>query len=158
LGTSDWVISIIGTRKQNGVEMAELKTKPSGEDIEQFLSGISDEKKRRDSIALVDMMRQITLAEPVVWASSMVGFGTYEYTYASGRKGTYFVVGFAPRKTDLTLYGLRGAAQHEELLSKLGKYKTGKGCLYIKRLEDIDLPTLRELIQQAYANKDKDGC
>lgn len=136
--------------------MAELKTKPTGEDIDQFLSRIEDAKKRQDSLILVDMMRQITNTEPKIWASSMVGFGDHHYHYASGREGDMFVIGFAARKQDLTLYGLAGFDQQEPLLKKLGKYKAGKGCLYIKRLEDIDLPTLRTLIQQSFDHKMKD--
>jgi hypothetical protein len=135
--------------------MAEAKTKPSGEDIDLFLSGIEDAKKRQDSFVLVDMMRQVTNTEPKIWASSMVGFGNHHYHYPSGREGDVFVIGFAPRKQDLTLYGLMGFDQHEQILSKLGKYKTGKGCLYIKRLEDVDLPTLNTLIQQAFEHKMK---
>ena len=138
--------------------MAEPKTRPTGEDIDQFLSGIGDAKQRQDSLILVDMMRQITQAEPKIWANSMVGFGEHHYHYASGREGDVFVIGFAPRKQDLVLYGLRGSDQEELLLKKLGKYKTGKGCLYIKRLEDIDLPTLRTLIQQSFDHKMKDSA
>jgi hypothetical protein len=135
--------------------MAEPKTKPTGEDIDQFLSGIEDAHKRQDSLVLVDLMRQVTQAEPKIWAGSMVGFGNQHYQYASGREGDTFVIGFAPRKQDLTIYGLAIMDQPESLLNKLGKYKTGKGCLYIKRLEDIDLPTLRAMIQQAFEHKTK---
>jgi hypothetical protein len=138
--------------------MADIKTKPTGEDIDQFLSGIEDEKKRQDCRFLVDMMRQVTNTEPKIWASSMVGFGDHYYHYASGRQGDTFVAGFAPRKQDLTLYGLTGFDQHEQLLEKLGKYKAGKGCLYIKRLEDIDLPTLRSMIQVSFAHRMKDAA
>ena len=136
--------------------MPEPKTKPTGEGIDQFLSGIADAQKRQDSLTLVNMMRQITNVEPKIWASSMVGFGDHHYHYASGREGDTFVIGFAPRKQDLTLYGLMGVDPQEQLLQKLGKYKAGKGCLYIKRLEDIDLPTLRILIQQSFDHKMKD--
>lgn len=133
--------------------MAELKTKPTGEDVDQFLNGISDEKKRQDCFTLVELMRQVTKAEPKLWGSSMVGFGDHHYHYASGREGETFMLGFSPRKQDLTLYGLRGSEELDQLLGKLGKYKSGKGCLYIKRLEDIDLPTLRALIQGSFNRK-----
>ncbi len=136
--------------------MAEPKTKPTGEGIDQFLSGIADAQKRQDSLTLLDIMRQITNTEPKIWAGSMIGFGDHHYHYASGREGDTFVIGFAPRKQDLTLYGLLGADPPEQLLQKLGKYKAGKGCLYIKRLDDIDLPTLRTLIQQSFDHKMKD--
>ena len=135
--------------------MAELKTKPTGEDIDQFLNGISDEKIRQDCFTLLEMMRQITKIEPKLWASSMVGFGDHHYKYASGREGDTFIIGFAPRKEKLVLYGLLGFVQKELLREKLGKYKVGVGCLYIKRLEDIDLPTLRQLVQQSFENKIK---
>ena len=133
--------------------MAEMKTKPTGEDVAQFLNGMDDEKKRADSFRLMEIMREITQTEPKLWASSMVGFGDHHYKYASGREGDTFLIGFAPRKGDLTLYGLRAAEDHEQLLEKLGKYKSGKGCIYLKRLDDVDLPTLRELIRQAFDHK-----
>jgi hypothetical protein len=133
--------------------MAELKTKPTGEDVKQFLNSINDEKKRQDSFTLLEMMREITRIEPKLWASSMVGFGDHHYRYASGREGDTFLIGFAPRKQELALYGLSGSEQKEQMLAKLGKYKGGTGCLYIKRLDDIDLPTLRELIRQSFEHK-----
>ncbi len=136
--------------------MAEMKTKPTGEDVGQFLNGISDAKRRQDCFTLLDLMKQVTRFEPKLWASSMVGFGDHHYKYASGREGDTFVIGFSPRKQDLTLYGLLGADPPEQVLEKLGKYKAGKGCLYIKRLDDIDLPSLRELIQRAFDHKIKD--
>ncbi len=133
--------------------MAELKTKPTGEDVEQFLNGVAGERKRQDSFILLKLMKQVTGLEPRLWGGSMVGFGEYHYQYASGHAGDTFLVGFSPRKQALTLYVLSGFEQQERLLERLGKYKTGKGCLYINRLEDVDLPTLRSLIEQAYAHK-----
>jgi hypothetical protein len=133
--------------------LAEAKTKPSGEDVGQFINGISDEQKRQDCLTLLDLMRQVTQLEPKLWASSMVGFGERHYKYESGREGDTFIIGFAPRKQALTLYGLSGFKQQEQLLEKLGKYKTGKGCLYINQLSDVHLPTLRELIQQTFQHK-----
>ena len=128
--------------------MADLKTKPTGEDVERFLNAIPDEQKRQDCFTLLDLMRQASGLEPRIWASSMVGFGEYHYKYASGHAGDAAIVGFAPRKGNLTLYVLSGFDGQEQLLEKLGKHKAGKGCLYIKRLDDIDLPTLRLLVQQ----------
>lgn len=130
--------------------MAEMKTKPTGENVTDFLNQISDDQKRRDSFALVKLMQQITKKKPKVWASSMIGFGDYHYEYASGRKGDVFAVGFAPRKRDLTLYVMHGCDGQGQLIKKLGKCKTSKACLYIKRLDDVHLPTLRKLIQLAY--------
>ena len=137
--------------------MADLKTVPTGEDITQFLAAIPDDKKRQDSIAVMELMREVTALEPKLWASSMVGFGEYHYQYASGREGTTFLMGFAPRKDALTLYGLRASEEQAPLLSQLGKYKSGKGCLYIKSLADIDLTVLRTLMQQAFEMKSSDS-
>ena len=129
--------------------MAELKTKPTDQSVEAFLSGLSDEKKRQDSFTLLDLMKKVTGAEPKMWGSSIIGFGDYHYTYASGREGDWFLTGFSPRKQNLTLYITAGFDQYEALLKQLGKYTTGKSCLYIKKLEDIDLPTLKRLIEQS---------
>jgi hypothetical protein len=129
--------------------MAEPKTKPTDQPVEQFLKGVSDEKKRQDCFTLVDLMKQITKTEPKMWGSSIVGFGDYHYRYASGREGDAPLAGFSPRKEALTLYISGGFEQYGQLLKTLGKYKTGKACLYIKSLEDIHLPTLRKLIQQS---------
>lgn len=129
--------------------MAEPKTKPTGEDVESFLNNMSDEKKRQDCFTLLEMMKQITNLEPKIWASSMIGFGNYHYKYASGHEGDAFIVGFSPRKQNLTIYILTGFEQEQQLLEKLGKHTTGKGCLYVKRLDDVHLPTLRSLIQHS---------
>ena len=129
--------------------MAEQKTTPTGEDAHDMLNTIGDASKRQDCLALLAMMREITQVEPKVWAGSMVGFGDHHYKYASGREGDTFVVGFAPRKQALTLYVLSGFEGQEQLLEKLGRYTTGKGCLYVKRLADVDLPTLRQLIERS---------
>lgn len=129
--------------------MAEVKTKPSKDSVERFLNSVTDEQKRKDSFALLQLMKQITKQEPVMWGNSIVGFGTYHYKYASGREGDWLLVGFSPRKQNLTLYFMSGFDQHANLLKRLGKHTTGKGCLYIKKLDDIDLPTLKQLIRQS---------
>jgi hypothetical protein len=127
--------------------MAELKTQPTDQDVVAFLSAIPDEKKRRDSFAILTLMKEITQAEPVMWGASIIGFGSYHYCYESGREGDWFLTGFSPRKQNLTLYIMSGFEQYDALLARLGKHTTGKACLYIKRLEDIDLPTLKELVR-----------
>lgn len=127
--------------------MAELKTQPTNQDVVAFINTIADEKKRQDSFILLEMMRQITQAEPVMWGDSIVGFGRYHYHYASGRQADWPLTGFSPRKQNLTLYIMSGFDQYEKLLEKLGKHTTGKACLYIKRLENIDLATLEELVR-----------
>jgi hypothetical protein len=129
--------------------MAELKTKPTDQSVESFLNGIPDEQKRADAFAIVKLMKQVTRAEPQMWGSSIVGFGRYHYKYASGHEGDAPLTGFSPRKQNLTLYLMLGADDYTDLLKKLGKHKTGKGCLYINRLADVDLPTLKELVKQS---------
>ena len=131
--------------------MAELKTKPNEQSVEAFLNRVEDEKKRQDCRTILEIMKQITKAEPQMWGTSMVGFGTYHYKNESGREGDWFVAGFSPRKQNLTLYIMAGFSQYDELLSKLGKFKTGKSCLYINKIEDVDLPTLKELIKHSVA-------
>lgn len=129
--------------------MATLKTTKTSVSAEDFLAQVPDEQTRQDCHALSQLMQDITGAPPKMWGSSIVGFGDYHYTYQSGREGDWFVVGFSPRKQQISLYLACDLAQHEALLARLGKIKHGKGCLYIKRLSDIDLPTLAELIQAA---------
>ena len=101
-------------------------------------------------------MREVTQEEPKLWASSILGFGDRQYEYESGREGDTYLIVFAPRKGELNLYGLRASTNAEQLLKKLGKFKSGKGCLYIKHLEDIDLATLRQLIRKAFEQKSRD--
>lgn len=127
--------------------MAEAKTQRTKQSVTAFLRRIPDEQKQKDAFALVDIMRQITKAEPVMWGSSIVGFGTYRYQYASGRTGEWPLTGFSPRKQNMTLYIMSGFEQYDNLLKGLGKFKTGKACLYINRLDDVHLPTLRKLIK-----------
>ena len=129
--------------------MAALKTTPNDRSIEAFLDGIGDEKKKRDSYRILELMRQVTGEEAQMWGDSIVGFGSYHYKYASRREGDWFLTGFSPRKQAITLYIMAGFDQYEALMSQLGYYKTGKSCLYIKKLEDIDLPTLCELVKQS---------
>ena len=129
--------------------MAENKTTPNDQNVEHFLNAIADERKRKDSFTILELMKQVTGMEPRMWGSSIVGFGSYHYKYESGREGDTILAGFSPRKQNLTLYNMGGFEQYDDLLKKLGKYTLGKGCLYIKRLEDIDLPTLKSLIEES---------
>lgn len=125
--------------------MAELKTQVTRASVDKFLQGIRDEKKRADCYEVLKIMKKATKSEPKMWGTSIIGFGDYHYVYESGREGDWFMTGFAPRAQNLTLYSMGGFDQG--LLKKLGKYKTGKGCLYISRLEDVDLKVLNELIK-----------
>jgi hypothetical protein len=132
--------------------MAENKTQETNGDVAQFLGGIEDATKRQDCETLVEIMRGATASEPRMWGTNIVGFGKQHYKYESGREGDWFVVGFSPRKQNLTLYLTYGFEQHGDLLEKLGKHSLGKSCLYIKKLEQVDMPTLRELVQRAVAS------
>ena len=126
--------------------MAELKTRPTDASVNAFLDAVADEARRRDCFTVVDIMRQATGAEPVMWGPSIVGFGAYHYRYESGREADWCLTGFSPRQKALTLYIMAGFDRYVELLGRLGKYTTGKSCLYVKRLSDIDLNVLRELV------------
>ena len=126
---------------------AEAKTKPTKEKVTDFLNRIQDDERREDCFAVAKMMEEITGHKPQMWGPSIVGFGTYHYKYASGHEGDWPVAAFSPRKQDLTLYLMPGFEKRGEMMSKLGKHKTGKSCLYIKRLSDIHIPTLKKLIK-----------
>ena len=126
--------------------MADLKTAPNEASVGDFIDSIEDNQRRADCKELMKLMREITGKRARMWGSSIVGFGTYHYKYATGREGDWFVVGFAPRKQALTLYIMAGFSRFDELLEKLGKFKTGKSCLYVKRLDDVDRDVLREMI------------
>lgn len=129
--------------------MAELKTKVNDQSVTAFLEANADEKRRSDCFTILEMMKKATGAEPKMWGDSIVGFGSYHYKYASGQEGDWLLTGFSPRKQALTLYLMSGFTDFEDLLSRLGKYKTGKGCLYIKKLADVDQTILQELIDQS---------
>ena len=129
--------------------MAELKTKKNEQNVEAFLNSVEDEQKRNASFTIMNLMKEITGAEPTMWGDAIVGFGKYHYKYASGREGDWMVTGFSPRKQNLTLYIMSGFGEYDKLLSKLGKYTTGKSCLYIKKLEHVDMDVLRELIKHS---------
>jgi hypothetical protein len=131
--------------------MAELKTRPTDAGVDAFLQSVPDERKRQDSYALLQLLQEVTGEPPRMWGDSIVGFGDYHYAYASGREGDWFVAGFSPRKQNLTLYVMGGFEPHAELLAKLGKYKTGKGCLYINKLQDVNPAVLRDLLAASVA-------
>ncbi len=126
--------------------MSDLKTKPTGADVEAFLAAIEDERKQADCREISSLMEDVTGEPAVLWGPSILGFGSYHYRYESGREGDWMLAGFAPRKRELTLYIMAGFDGYEDLMARLGKFKTGKSCLYIKRLDDIDRDVLRELV------------
>lgn len=135
--------------------MAEIKTKQTEASVEDFLNGIADENVRRDSRKIGELMREATGAEPKMWGESIVGFGSRRMKYSTGRELDWLIIGFSPRKQNLTLYMSTGEAWNEDLLSRLGKHKTGMGCLYVKRLSDIDENVLKELIEQSVEQASK---
>lgn len=136
--------------------MAEIKTKPTQTSVSSFLESIEPEDKRLDSFALLEMMERITGEKAVIWGTSIVGFGKYHYkSERSSQEGDWMLIGFSPRKQNLTLYVMTGFDDKEDLLSKLGKHKTSVGCLYIKKLADVDLKVLEKLIKVSYEHMKK---
>jgi hypothetical protein len=129
--------------------MTELKTKPSKAHVERLINVVENELVQNDCRSLVKIMSEITGEIPKLWGTSIIGFGKYHYVYESGREGDWFVMGFSPRKQNLTLYIMSGFKEYDALLSKLGKYKLGKSCLYIKKLQDIDLEVLKKILRHS---------
>ena len=132
--------------------VAESKTQKNNASVDDFLNSVPHERKRQDSFAIVRLMSEATGEEPMMWGTNIVGFGSYRYKYASGREGESPLTAFSPRKQNLTLYIMSGIENYGALLSDLGKHKTGKVCLYINKLEDIDVPALRKLVKQSVAD------
>ncbi|HKO05509.1 MAG TPA: DUF1801 domain-containing protein [Candidatus Acidoferrales bacterium] len=133
--------------------MAENKTKPTKLSVAAFIDALADATKRADAKALVKLMQSAAGEKPNMWGPSIIGFGSYHYTYESGREGDMPLIAFSPRKPATVLYGLTGFTGAEALLAKLGKHSTGKGCLYIKKLADVDLHALEALVAKALAAK-----
>ena len=133
--------------------MAEPKTKPTEVSVDSFLNGVADAQQRADALRVLEIMKEVTGKPPRMWGPTMVGFGEYHYVYASGHEGDTFLTGFSPRKGALTLYFMAGLEERfAAQLKKLGKVKTSKGCLYIKKLADVDLAVLREMIKENVAH------
>lgn len=129
--------------------MSELKTRRNDADVDAYLDSVENPRRREDAQRVLTLMREVTGERPKMWGSSIVGFGSYHYTYASGREGDWPVVGFAPRKQNLVLYIMPGFARYESLLARLGKHRTGKSCLYVNKLDDIDPEVLEELVRES---------
>jgi hypothetical protein len=129
--------------------MAENKTRPTDASVTEFLNNIENERKRQDSFIILELMKEVSGYEPKMWGDSIVGFGEYHYQYASGREGDMFLTGFSPRKQNLTLYIMAGFDNYDTLLDQLGKHKTGKSCLYINKIADVDQAVLKELVKQS---------
>jgi len=126
--------------------MAELKTKETGASVATFLAAIGDDRRRQDCIEIARLMERATKAQPRMWGSGVVGFGNRHYKYASGREGDWFVLGFSPRKGDITLYLATGLDSFEHQLATLGRHKAGKSCLYVKQLADVDVKVLKAIL------------
>lgn len=126
--------------------MTENKTKPTGTDVDAFIETVDHPTRKADAIRLKELMTRISGEEAVLWGDSLIGFGTYHYKYESGREGDFFLTGFSPRKTSLSLYIHGVFPERDEILSRLGKHKTGRACVYVNKLADVDLDVLEELI------------
>lgn len=133
--------------------MSENKTKPTQANVANYFAGIKDDIRRKDCETLARLMTKVTKEKPRMWGTSIVGFGSHRYKYESGREGETCLVGFSSRKSDISIYGLRSARDHAALLSQLGKHKTGKGCLYIRTMSDVDPKVLERLIAGSVAEK-----
>jgi len=133
--------------------MADNKTKPTKVSVTAFIDALTDQTSRADAKALVKLMQRASGEKPKMWGPSIIGFGSYHYTYESGREGDAPLIGFSPRKAATVLYGATGCGDSEALLTKLGKHTTGKGCLYIKKLADVDYKVLEDMVVKSVAAK-----
>lgn len=129
--------------------MAAIKTKPTEQTVESFLDKTTNEKVRKDCMTIIKLMKKITGERPKMWGPSIIGFGNYHYKYESGHEGDMCITGFSPRKPNITLYVMGDYPEKDELLKKLGKHKASKACLYIKKLEDIDIAVLEKMISKS---------
>ena len=127
--------------------MSTLKTQQNDADVEGFLAAVENDRRREDSFTVLELMKRITGEKPKMWGTSIIGFGSYHYRYASGREGEWPRIGFSPRKQSLTIYVMPGFASYDDLLARLGKHRTGKSCLYVNKLADVDMDVLEELIR-----------
>lgn len=130
--------------------MAENKTKPTSESANTFLNKVQDTQKRKDCFEIMKLMQAVTKEKPVMWGSAIIGFGSYHYVYESGREGDFLLIGFAPRKQNISIYLMGGLKAVQPELSKLGKYKIGGGCLYIKSLSDVNTTVLKKIFAKAF--------
>src|ERR1039458_4470479 len=144
---------MLASRRAGGSRMAENKTKPTKLSVAAFIDVLTDPARRADAKALVKLMESAAGEKPKMWGPSIIGFGSYHYKYESGREGDMPLIGFSPRKAANVLYGMTGSSDSKALLAKLGKYTTGKGCLYIKKLADVDQQVLEAIAFKAVAAK-----
>lgn len=131
--------------------MSDLKTRATDASVEAFIDAVDHPRRREDARTLLELMQRVTGEEPVMWGPSIVGYGSYHYRYASGQEADWPVVGFSPRRQNLSIYIMTGFEESDELLSRLGKHKTGKSCLYVNKLADVDLDVLETLVRASVA-------
>lgn len=129
--------------------MAKNKTQPTEQSVKSFIDSLDDQQKIADSYSLIELMKEVTGCEPKMWGPSIIGFDQYHYNYESGREGDWLKTGFSPRKREFSIYIMSGFAKHDQLMKKLGNHRTGKSCLYVKKLEDINMDVLRDLVQES---------
>ena len=130
--------------------MSSNKTQPTKVDPKDFIASVDNETRRGDAEVLLELIEELTGERPVMWGPSLIGYGTYHYKYDSGREGDFFMAGFSPRKQNMVVYVMPGFDRYAELMNKLGKYKTGKSCLYINKLKDVDMEVLKSLIKEGF--------
>ena len=129
--------------------MSSNKTVPTKQSVTTFIDSLEDEQKKHDCYSLLKLMKEVTGSEPKIWGNGMIGFDEYHYKYSSGREGNYFKIGFSPRKKELSIYILPGLDRFRKELEGLGKYRAGKSCLYVKKLDDINLDILRKIMNKS---------
>ena len=139
----------MGLKPRARAKSSEPKTRPTKVTVASFIRGIADERRRDECKVMLPLMREVTGERPVMWGTSIIGFGQYHYKYASGREGDWLRTGFSPRKQSLTVYCMPGFKQQSDLLQRLGPHKTSVSCLYIRRLEDVDLDVLRAIVARS---------
>jgi hypothetical protein len=151
LGNLNIILGIMGK--------AEVKTRPTAASVEEFLNSVPDETRRADAFRVLEMFKRLTGEEPVMWGPAIVGFGSQKLRYANGSELDWPLTGFSPRKQNMTLYVMNSSPKQPELLEKLGPHSTGKSCLYIKRLSDIDEKVLEKVVKDSYIyEKKRGGC
>ncbi|MXZ75163.1 MAG: DUF1801 domain-containing protein [Gemmatimonadetes bacterium] len=131
--------------------MSELKTRPTDASVEAFIDAVDHPRRREDARTLLALMQRVTGEQPVMWGPAIVGYGSYHYRYASGQEADWPITGFSPRKQNLSIYIMTGFEESDELLTRLGKHKTGKSCLYVNKLADVDLDVLEKLVRASVA-------
>jgi len=148
-------MNILGIHFSFQILMVEQKTRPTEISVESFLDKVADEKVRDDCSSLIKLMKKVTGSKPKMWGPSIVGFGSYHYKYESGHEGYSCLTGFSPRKGNISLYVMGATTEQSDLLKKLGKHKAGKGCLYVKKLGDIDTAVLEKLVEKSVSSLKK---